>query len=82
MHCLDCPINLDCLPGPPVRLFVFAVCQGQRNPLTAEMSSEICAKTSVAIIMPIIISVYFAKSNECLPFDIKYDTIALIGGGK
>ena len=44
------------------------------------MSSEICDKMSVIIIIPAIISVYFAKSNECLPFLNKYDKIAITRG--
>ena len=48
---LDCSINQDCLLGYSIHQFDFATFQGQRNPLTAEMSSEICDKISLTIII-------------------------------
>lgn len=48
---------------------------GQRNPLTAAMSSEIWLKTSVAIIITGILSSIFFNANDCLQFFYTYDII-------
>ena len=71
----DYPTNLGHLPEHLVHQFDFADFRGQRNPLTAEMSSEICVKTSGTIIIIVIVAFYFVKANECLPFFYFYDKI-------
>ena len=50
-HCRDYSINLDCLFARSVRRFVALIFLGQRNPLTADMSSEIWVKVSFGIII-------------------------------
>ena len=75
-----CPINLVRLLDCPVQKFVILGFLGQRNPLTADMSSEICCKISFVITMCFIVTIYFSKSNECLPFLCEYDKITLTRG--
>ena len=53
---------------------------GQRNPLTAAMSSAICVKTSFVIIIRCMVPVKSDKSNECLPFFYGYDKISITRG--
>ena len=56
---LDCPTDWADLLVHPIAEFVFPVFLGQRNPLTAEMSSVICAKISFTFIIRKIISTFF-----------------------
>ena len=62
MHYLDYPINSGHLPEYLVNLFLVPVFLGQRNPLTAEMSSKICDNNSFGIVIIGILAIYFAKS--------------------
>lgn len=55
-------INLDRQLVCPAHLFVVVGILGQRNPLTAEMSSEIVAKTSFIIIIVVILACIFVES--------------------
>ena len=68
VHCLGYSINQVCLPGRSVRLFVIVFFRGQRNPLTAAMSSAICDKSSVDMIMRYILAIYFFNAIDSLLF--------------
>lgn len=62
MRNLGCPISSGRLHGYLIRQSEFVIYQGQRYPLTAEMSSDIWDKTSFNIIMRLMLSIYIDKS--------------------